>query len=328
MPKSIRQKEKLLRILEILEAKTDEDHFLSTKAIIEELSRFDIEAERKSIYDDMMVLQNMGYDIRLSKSKTDGGYALVSRRLEKSEILPLVDAVSCSKFITEKKSRELIKKLESFLSIYEAGKLNRSVFVSNRIKSDNESIFCVVDALSTAIFEGNMVTFKYCEYNVSKILVPRYDGKLYRVYPISLSWDDEKYYLIGFDDDIKEIRHYRCDKIKDVTVLDEKSEDIDKLKDFDIVNYENKTFGMYGGTEEAVTLLFPASMCGVIIDRFGKDPTFRKEENDKVSVRVKVNVSPQFYGWLVGLGPDVMIKSPENVREDFTKYLKKLYELY
>ncbi len=337
MAKSIRQKEKLLRIIEILEQKTDENHAISTKTLIDALKAYDIEAERKSIYDDIMVLQNMGYDIKLDKAR-NGGYSLLSRRLEKSEILPLVDAVSCSKFITEKKSRELIKKLESFLSVYEAGDLNRNVFVSDRIKTDNESIFYVVDSVSTAISDKLAVSFYYCEWDINKKLVPRKDGKKYTAFPLSLVWDDEKYYVIGIDLDVFEIRHYRCDKIKDVTIFDTQEMDTLKLKenkvftalvsDFQTVNYENKTFGMYGGREETVTIEFPERLCGVFIDRFGKGPTLRKLRDDKVAIRINVNVSSQFFGWLSGLGADVKIVSPDNVSKEYVEYLKNIIEVY
>ena len=328
MPKSLKQKEKLLRILEILERKTDEDHYISTRELIEELSKYDIEAERKSIYDDIDVLKNMGYDIRLSKVKDKSGYSLLSRRLDKSEIMPLVDAVACSRFITEKKSRKLIKKLEGFLSVYEAGALNRDVLVTDRIKSENESIFYVTDAVSTAIAKKVYVTFKYCEYNVDKKLVERNKGKIYKVFPLTLSWNDERYYIIGVDFERNEIRHYRCDKIKDINVTSEPLKDRSPIEGFDIVNYENMTFGMYGGEKEAVTLSFPEKLCGVIIDRFGKEPTFRKHDNGIISARVNVNVSPQFYGWLLGLGPEVKIMGPDNVKENFKKYLKNVYDLY
>lgn len=332
MAKSLNQKEKLLRIVQILEEKTDENHALSTRALIDELKTYDIEAERKSIYDDIMVLQNMGYDIRLDKSRTGGGYSLLSRRLEKSEILPLVDAISCSRFITEKKSRELIKKLEGFLSIYEAGELNRNVYVSDRIKTDNESIFYVVDGISTALIAHKAVSFLYCEWNIKKELVARKDGKEYRVYPITLAWDDEKYYLIGIDLESGNIKHYRCDKIKNVSIIEEDnilSEEHKKIiSDFQAVKYENKTFGMYGGHEETVTLTFPERFCGVMIDRFGKEPTLRKEQDNLVSIRVNVNVSSQFFGWLSGLGNDVKIKAPQNVRDEYVDYIRNILDGY
>ncbi len=323
MAKSAKQKEKLLRIVSILEQKTDDKHYITTKELIEELAKYDIEAERKSIYDDILVLQNMGYDIAQYKGRV-GGYSLLSRLFEKSEILPLADAISSSRFITEKKSRELIKKLESFLSEYDAGTLKRNVYVTNRIKSDNESIYYVVDAISSAISEKRKITFQYCDWNMNKEFVPKHDGEYYVVTPMCLSWNDERYYLIAYNGKYKEIRHYRCDKMKNVAVLNDASDKNDITKKFDPVHYENMTFGMYSGEDSAVTLEFPETLCGVMIDRFGKEPTFKKSSNGKISVRVNVKVSPQFFGWLTGLGPDVHIIDPENVVNEYREYLKKV----
>lgn len=327
MAKSLRQKEKLLRILQILEKKSDEDHYVSMADLISELAQYEIEAERKSIYDDIKVLQDMGYDIVMSRSK-NGGYALLSRRLEKSEILPLADAVSSSRFITEKKSRELIKKMESFLSDYEAGELDRNIYVSDRIKTDNESIYIVVDSISNAIRYNKKITFQYCEWNIEKELVPRHNGRIYLVSPCFLTWSEEKYYLVAFDEESDEIRHYRCDKIKNVNITKDGIPEKYRINRTEIVKYENKTFGMYGGDEESVTLVFPESKCGIMIDRFGKEPTLRKEADGLYSIRVKVIISDQFFGWIAGLGSDIYIKAPEDTVFKYKDFLKKNLERY
>lgn len=321
MPKSPKQKEKLLRILEILERETDENHSISTQQLIEALAKYDIEAERKSIYDDILVLQNMGYDIHQSKGH-NGGYSLLARRFDRSEILPLVDAVSCSRFITEKKSRNLIAKLEGFLSHYEAGALNRDVFVTNRVKTDNESIYYVVDAVSSGICEKKKISFLYCEWNRKKELVPRHDGKRYVVSPLSLAWDDEKYYLIAYDGEYDQIRHYRVDKMKNVEILEEGLDQTDKIKKFDAVTHENMTFGMYGGEPESVTIEFPEELCGVMIDRFGKEPSILPAKEGRVSIRVKVNVSNQFFGWIAGLGAKARITAPEKTVAAYRQFLQ------
>ena len=326
MAKSLYQKAKLLRVLEILQEKTDDKHGLNTAQIIKELEKYDIVAERKSIYDDINILNDIGYDI--CKNKAIGGYFLASRRIDKSEILPLVDAVSSSKFITEKKSRDLIKKLEGLLSVYEASDLNRNVVVANRIKTDNESIFYAVDCLSEAITGKKQVSFLYCEWNVKKELVPRNNGEKYVVSPLALCWEDEKYYLIGFDETKKQIRHYRVDKIKDPSLLDASMSEESFNCGFDIVKYENKTFGMFGGVEKAVTISFPKELAGVVIDRFGKEPTIRKINDEMYSVRVKVAVSSQFFSWLLGLGEKFTLTGPEEVVIEFKDFVKKIMENY
>lgn len=327
MAKSIRQKEKLLRIVELLEEYTDDTHFLSAKQIIEKLSEMDIEVERKALYDDIFVLQGMGYDIMLN-NKRNGGYYLCSRRLERSEILPLADAVSCSRFITEKKSRDIISKLESFLSVYDRGSLNRNIYVENRVKSENEAIFYSVDSIYEAINHSKKISYHYCEYNMKKELVPRKNGKLYVVCPLNLLWSEEKYYLIAYDEYYEEIRHYRVDKIKDIVILDETFKKEEYLKGFDMANYSNRLFSMFGGQEESITLRFPEKNCGIFIDRFGKDITFRKLEEGYVSGRFSVSVSSQFFGWLSGLGPEVQMISPQNVINDYKDFLNNLLKNY
>lgn len=339
MAKNINQKKKLLTILNILNTKTDENHKLNTTDLINELLKYDISAERKSIYDDVDTLNDMGYDILLDKSK-NGGYYVASRPIEKHEMVLLVDAISSSKFITLKKSRELIKKLESLLSIYEAKELDREIYVNNRIKQDNESIYYVVDDIHNAIYLKNNISFKYCEWNASKQLVPRHNGKSYNVKPLSLAWDDEKYYLIGVDNDINEIRHYRVDKIKDLCVIDKsidkdvvKSSQIlenNKFKSFDIASYSNKIFGMYGGELTYVDLAYKENMIGVIIDRFGKDVNVIKDFNDNsiLHSRVEVSVSSQFFGWIAGTEGAVTIAGPEAAKEQYRQFLTKLIESY
>lgn len=325
MAKSIHQKEKLLRLLDIFMQKTDENHAISMKELIDELAKYEIEAERKSIYNDIAILQDMGYDIVWDKTN---GYFLASRKFEKKEILPLVDAISSSRFITEKRSRELISKLEGLLSIYDAKDLHREVYVKERIKAENESILNLVDVLHDSIHAGKQVSFLYCEWNMDKELVPRYGGKRYIVSPLSMMWDDEKYYLIAFSEEYNEIRHYRVDKMKAI-----KKEEVDIVRNditshFDVVGHFNRSFGMYGGKEETVTLRVAKDKVGIIIDRFGKDISFRKVDGDCVLVRVNVAVSPQFFAWVLGISGGIRIEAPAQVREEFLNFLKKSISEY
>jgi predicted DNA-binding transcriptional regulator YafY len=328
MAKKYGQKHKLITLLKILENETDENHKLNAQALIEKLASFDISAERKSIYSDVDTLRELGYEIILDSNKTDGGYYLAERSLEKYELTLLVDAVSSSRFITEKKTRELIKKLEGLLSKYDAKDLEREVYVANRIKSGNESVYITVDIIHKAVSLRKKISFKYCEYNLNKDLVPRRDGKIYSVSPIALIWDDEYYYLVGLDEDVDKIRHYRVDKMKGVDIS---SDDIseDAKRDFDPAMYSNKTFGMFGGTEETVTLMFPENMVGVAVDRFGKDISIRKvHDGSFFTFRANVMVSNQFFGWITGLGSEVQIMAPESVRSAYKKFIERTLSNY
>lgn len=222
MGKSFNQKLKLLYIMQMLKENTDENHAMSANDIISALAKQGISAERKSIYDDIERLKLFGCDI-LSRRSEPKGYYLASRDFEIAELKLLVDAVQSSKFITEKKSNQLIHKIEQLASRHEAQTLQRQVVVSNRIKTMNESIYYNIDKLHSAISSDVKITFKYCSWTLAKKLEPKKDGANYTVSPYILVWDDENYYLIGFDDDSKEIRHYRVDKMLNITITAEKT---------------------------------------------------------------------------------------------------------
>lgn len=328
MAKSANQKLKLLYIVKILQERTDEKHVISTQEIIDALAEYDISAERKSIYNDIAQLQQFGYDIVCNKSKVSGGYALVSREFELPELKLLVDAVQASKFITLKKSRELIKKLEAFVSKEEAKQLQRQVYVANRIKANNESIYINVDTVHRAIQENKQIQFKYFEWSADKQMRFRKDGETYLVSPFALTFSEENYYLIAYEEASDKIKHYRVDKMVHIGVTDKTRLGKEKFEDFDLATYSGKTFSMFGGQEETVGLEFSNELIGVIIDRFGKEITIRRRDENTFSIRVKVAISGQFFGWLTGLGSGARIISPTNVCKEYQEYLQKIMLRY
>ena len=217
MPRSANQKLKLLCLCRILWERTDEDHPLTVPELIQALEAWDIKAERKSIYDDMEALRTLGMDVQSRKGKSPGWF-LGERTFQLAELKLLVDAVQSSKFITQRKSSELIRKLESQASVHQARQLQRQVYVDRRVKSMNESVYYTIDKLHTAIANRKAVTFKYFEYNVKKEKVFRREGKRYTVSPLGLIWDNENYYLAGYDHRSCEMRHYRVDKMAELAV--------------------------------------------------------------------------------------------------------------
>lgn len=327
MARSEKQRLKLLYIMQFLFEKTDEEHVATTQELIDFLMENGISAERKSIYTDIDLLIDYGMDI-IQVRERPGGYYLASRQFELAELKLLVDAVQASKFITTKKSRELIGKLESLCSKAQARQLHRQVVVTNRIKTVNENIYYNVDMIYNAIAENVKIRFQYFDWNVDKKMELRREGMYYIVSPWLLTWDDENYYLIAFDDRSRMIRHYRVDKMLRIALLTEKREGKSEFEDFDIAGYARKTFGMFAGDEETVTLSCDNSLTGVMIDRFGKEAAMRKKDENRIQVRVKVAVSRQFFGWLVGLGPSVKIEGPGQVAEAFQKYLKEILKNY
>lgn len=327
MAKSSGQKLKLLYIVKILTEESDEHHPISTKTLIEKLQAYDITAERKSIYDDIARLQDFGYDIIQVDNRNGGGYYLASREFELAELKFLVDAVQSSRFITEKKSHELIKKLERLAGKHDAKQLQRQVYVAGRVKTENESIYYSIDALYRAMQENKQISFLYMEWNGKKELVPRKNGARYIVSPWTLIWKDENYYLVAFDEEAEILKHYRVDKIADIELLEKNRVGATQFERLDLAAYANKTFGMYGGETQDVVLVFPEKMAGVVIDRFGKEVSIRKAEG-LLRARVKVVVSPQFFGWLTGVGKEIKIASPKEVQNSYINWLKELLKEY
>lgn len=327
MARSENQKLKLLYIVQLLEERTDEEHPVTTQEIIEYLRGKGIAAERKSIYTDIELLTDYGLDIIRIKERPGGCY-LASRSFELAELKLLVDAVQASRFITTKKSRELIAKLEELCSKSQARQLHRQVVVTNRNKAVNENIYYNVDMIYNAIAENVKIQFQYFEWSVNKEMKLRRDGSFYVVSPWLLSWDDENYYLIAYDDRSGDIRHYRVDKMLKISLRKEERDGKDKFEDFDVAGYSRKTFGMFAGEEETVTLHCDSNLTGVMIDRFGKDVAMRKVDETHIKARVNVAVSRQFFGWVTGLGAAVTIEGPDRVVDEYKKYLKDILAQY
>lgn len=305
---------------------TDEQHPMTVKDLIRFLENYGITAERKTVYDDIETLRVFGMDI-LNRREKPAGFYLASREFELSELKLLVDAVQSSKFITQKKSFQLIQKLEGQASMHEARSLQRQVFVSG-VKTVNESIYYNIDEIHNAISENHQISFQYYEWNVAKEMILRRDGKRYHISPWGLIWKDENYYLIGFDEDDGVVKHFRVDKMLRVNKEKERRNGEEIFSHFDMANFAARTFGMFGGEEKAVSLEFKNSFIGVVIDHFGKDVMIHKKDEDHFTAGVHINVSNQFFGWLAGLGPGARIVSPESVRSDYINFLKKSLENY
>ena len=327
MGKTKFQKLKILYIMQMLMENTDEEHAISTADIIKGLKAQGIEAERKSVYDDIEMLKLFGLDI-LSRRSEPKGYYIASRDFELPELKLLVDAVQSSKFITEKKSRELINKIEKLAGHFEAKELQSQVVVSNRIKTMNESIYYNVDKIHSAISSDSKIRYKYCEWTINKKLEPKKHGDYYTVSPWVLTWDDENYYLIAYDDESRQIRHYRVDKMLGIEITKEIREGSEQFGKFDIASFSKSTFGMFAGNESELEIYFENKFIGVVMDRFGKEAIIHKNDDSSFTATVKVNVSAQFYGWLTGLGKGVKILSPSGEAQKYAEYINNVASQY
>lgn len=328
MPKGAKQKFKLYRVAQIMLENTDEDHFITMPQIINELAQYGITADRKSLYSDLRDLEIMGIEVEGEKAGSGYHYHVINRPFELPELKLLVDAIQSSKFITERKSNVLIKKLEKLLSRYEAQKLQRQVYVSGRIKTMNESIYYTVDAIHNAISENRKIRFQYFQWNVKKEMELRHDGAWYLISPWGLSWEDENYYLVGYDSQDHLIKHYRVDKMLRLQMSEETREGKEYFKKLDMAEYTKKSFGMFRGKEQTVKLLVDNNLAGVIIDRFGKDVILIPTDKEHFTVSVDVHVSKQFLGWVFSLGEQVKLLSPDEVVEKMRGEIDRLKKQY
>ena len=328
MPKGSNQKFKLYRLAQIMLERTDEDHYITMPKIMAALAEYDVTADRKSIYNDLRDLSVLGVEVEGEPVGNRYHYHVVNRTFELPELKLLVDAIQSSKFITEKKSNALIKKLETLVSRYDAQKLQRQVYVSGRIKTMNESIYYTVDAIYHAISENKKIKFQYFQWNVKKEMELRHNGAWYHISPWGLSWDDENYYLVGYDSDAGMIKHYRVDKMLHIKTSDEAREGKEHFKKLDMADYAKKSFGMFGGKDQTVRLLVHNKLAGVIIDRFGKNVIMIPTDEDHFKVNVDVHVSRQFLGWVFSLGEDIKIIGPDEVVEQMKVELDRLGKIY
>lgn len=324
MARSKNQKLKLYYLIDYFKKYTDEDHTVSVVELIDYLATQGITAERKSIYRDIEAIRDLGYEIMVLHEKRFT-YYLAEREFETAELRMLVDAVAASRFITKKKSNELIKKLESLTTEYTAKKLNSQVFVANRIKASNESIYYNVDEIHNAISENSRITFIYYDWDKNKRKVERHNGRRYEVSPWALVWNNENYYLVAFDYFEKKIRHYRVDRMMSISMNGKPREGKDEFAGVDTAQYTRKFFGMYDGDVTSVTLNCSEDITNAVIDMFGTDVKFVPQIDGRTfNVTVELAVSPVFLSWVFMFGGKVKIVSPQNVADELKNMAKEI----
>lgn len=328
MPKTVAQKTKILALARLFRERTDEAHGMSVQEIIAALDEEGIAAERKSIYGDIAALCDSGMDIIKVREGGHTEYRLVSREFELAELKLLVDSVQASKFITPKKSDELISKLSALTSARESRQLRRQVYVSGRVKTMNESIYYSVDKIHAAIRDNCQISFLYYDWNERKEKVYRHNARTYEISPFVLTWSDDNYYLIAFDSAAGKIKHYRVDKMERLGITDKMREGHGHFDGIDMAQYSHEMFGMYGGKSEAVTLRCKNDLARIVIDRFGRDITLRPEDDGYFLVTVRVYVSVHFLTWVMNFAPDMTVCAPEWVRRDMVSLLEQIKAQY
>lgn len=328
MAKGSNQKLKMLYLTKIFLEETDDRHALTMPQLIEKLNACGVNADRKTIYQDLDELRTFGLDIISEKEGRKWHYYIGARDFELPELKLLVDSVQSAKFITDRKSSELIRKIESLASKYDAKKLQRQVFIRGRVKTMNESIYYNVDRLHEAIATDSQIRFRYFQWNLNKEMELKREGEWYQSSPWGLMWDDENYYMIAYNSEDGKLRHYRVDKMLNISLVDDRREGKQEFRKFDLPHYSRSLFGMFGGEEKKVTLEAENEKIGIMIDRFGKDIIVAPVDDEHFSITVNVAISKQFLGWIIALGDGVRITGPADVVELMKAEAKRLASQY
>ena len=324
MAKSQNQKLKLLYLMDYLQKNSDERHPVTVAQMIAYLGEQGIPAERKSLYGDLEALRRFGLDVIQVKAEHTG-YYIGERSFELPELKLLVDSVQSSRFLTLRKTVSLIKKLEGLTSKYCSEALRRQVYIRDRVKTMNESIYYLVDDIQSAILQKRKISFQYFDYSVSKERVFRHGGKRYLVTPVGLTGDHENYYMVCMDAESGAVKNFRVDKMANICITEERADGND-LPDMDV--YTARQFSMFTGEERDVVLEFRNDLVGAVIDRFGKDVILVPEGSEHFSVVVRVAVSPQFFGWLCGFGAEARLVGPEDVVGEMREHVRAVADCY
>ena len=328
MAKRPNQTKKIPLIIKMLREETDDEHGLTMPQIIERLAEEGVEAERKSIYRDFDVLRECGYDV-VKRPGRPTEYALGQREFQYPELLLLVDAVQSSRFLTTRKSQQLLQRIKGLTSVHQAEALDRHMHVERRIRTQNESVYYNVDAIQEAIASKRKVGFRYYKHDLNLKRVYRKNGKTYRETPVHLVYSDGYYYMISFNDAHDDFVRYRIDRMSHIQVLDEPATRNARIANFDVQEFALQAFGMFGGDKVRVTLEFEAEAIDQILDQFGREGTVIIPQSDGTGhATITIRKSAVFFGWLAGFGTRARIIAPTSLAREFQVYLESIVEAY
>lgn len=324
-------KERLLYVYDFLFKQSDERHPLSTTDLIELLERVGIHCNKKSIYSDIETLKSFGYDIMITDSPKRG-YFLVSRTFELPEVRLLIDAVQSASFITPKKTQQLLNKLETLTSGYEAKELVNQIYIDSRIKCKNERIYYSIDCLHNAIVQKRKVTFVYVHKAINLETNSTVKERRFTVSPYALVWNNDHYYLVCNYDKYNNTMNLRIDKMKNVEILTNAARpfsDITDYKDqFNTADYVKKQFNMFTGTTEKIELVCDLSLLDTITDQFGDDAVIRIYDSNNLLVEIEADVSDGLVSWIMQYGDKIRIQAPESLLTLFKNKLLRINKIY
>lgn len=317
------QKIKLLKLMEILRQETDEDHPMRASAVCERLVQAGISCDRRTLTKDITVLNEQGFEVMSVMVGHEKAYYIEDRSFSVPELKILIDAVQAASFITEKKTQELVAKLAALSGSHQADVLKRNMVCFNTRKHGNESIYYNVGYLEDAIEQQCKIIFLYFDLDENGEQVYRRGGHHYVVEPVALVFNEDNYYLICYSSRHDSISNYRVDRMAAVELIDDPiCEKAIELRG-SVADYTEQAFKMYGGPLVDVTLSFPPGLIGVVYDKFGEDTVMRRYHDGVIGAKVKVRISPTFWGWLFQFGGDMKIAAPNSLIEEYRRQVEK-----
>lgn len=321
--RSNNQRLKLFYLLDYLLEKTDETHTVKVQEIIEHFENYyKIPVEQKTVCSDLHLLDEYGYE-----TQYDGrtrGWRIIVREFDTQELQLLIDSVQASRFITQKKAKELTDKLKAKASRFDRVLLERRCYVPNRVRSMNDKIFYSLDDLHIAIANDWQITFRYFYFTPKKERA--YYKKTYSASPYALLWSDNNYYLLAYESG--KMKHFRVDKMDGIDIVHAKREGKEVFKDMKLNERSLRMFSMFSGKVQKVKIRFSNHLANVVIDRFGRDVVMVPDDEKHFTIHTDIEVSPQFFGWLCGLGRGARILAPAEVVEEMGNYVKVIAEMY
>lgn len=312
-------KERIVQMVQLFQTQTDEEHPISTIEIIEHFRKKGAVIDRKTIRGDVDMLNSCGIEIIILDGRPNR-YYYADRKFQFPELKLLVDAVEGSKFITAKKSSELVTKIISMASTGYAEELNRHLYTVGRIKPENENIYYVIDAIFRAIKTEQKISFQYFRFDAHRERVPRHDGEPFILSPYAMLYNEDKYYVLGHYEHFDKVTTFRVDRMGIPDILSEPAHQ--KPEGFDPVDYVVNVFSMYDGGLEKVELLCENSMMDPVVDRFGDDADTQTAGNSHFKVMAHVSVSPTFFAWVFQFAGKIQILGPDSVKEQYKEMLR------
>ena len=331
---------KLLLLWDLLKEKTDENHSLTTGKICQELhDRYGISSERKSIYNDIETI-NTYYDYKyrneraseeIVKERGNGankGYHIEGRYFEPSEIKILVNLLRSARGISALLEKTIIDKLCVQVSSHVANEIKKESVFFRRPKTPEQTLFYNIEWIEEAIKKDFQIEFQYLHWTIQGNLEPRHNGKRYLVSPWEIIWSDA-YYLLAYDSEKSLMKTYRIDKISKLRITAESRIGRELYSNIDFTDYTSRRIAMYGGREEIITIRCKKEVMDVFFDYFGKESLMVIKENDEyIRIRMIMQVSPTFFGWIASLGNSVEILRPVAVRQEYMHYLHEIIGMY